>query len=547
MCQLQSRVFQLSSHYTAVLYRLQAVETALRDSGRPLPSPIPSMPASSTPNLAPPLMVDPIASPIHLHYSPVSPYPVDPRHPQTAGMSTVPVTYYPSPGKYPSPPMLHPHFHHQHHHSRSLSPSLYRHASSAGHEDGVEGSLNGYGGVTPLSPFVAPLFSPMPTSEVTEAAEQDSTSIVSHSGSDPEGHGSQESGNPASSNAERRRISIESSVMKKKSPETGNGAGSLDPKANRASPPEPRIDMVLDSIEEDEAMHGLGVGEIHPSNLSSSIVSEVSLDSGSQPSVRSGSIPSQADSDIPLSALLPSLAGSDSHPSSPSPHSRTGMILTPNSIPDLLRGDVAFASRSLNGSSSDLSMTLNKGSDGPAVVDSGDLPRSATLLPDFMKVVNGERGNVYYPVTNNAHGIEERLQLPLGRNGRSDAGSSSERLGSSSGQPSRSVSRASGISTDADPQRHWEKQHPNGHVILTGSTGKGEGNRGRHASPHPLKQLPLIDGMEDATLGNEKGLVHEPVYASLAHTPAQLMEIQKMREVSTRRRTPMTSPGITGE
>ncbi|WWC97623.1 hypothetical protein V866_004507 [Kwoniella sp. B9012] len=179
--ELQSRLAQMQQLYTTALSRLSTYESTLRDSGimlPPLPSPIP--------------MLHP--------QSPLPPMPTSPYVPSPGPGRNTPIMgggfiSYPSPGMYPSP-MLHPTHTHYHHHTHSHSPSPYRRTSSFVGAPNGNGEMISYP-MDPMDPMGGPLDIGSSTMPIG----------LGH----PNGYGHE-----GEKDRERRRQSIESSVLKKK-------------------------------------------------------------------------------------------------------------------------------------------------------------------------------------------------------------------------------------------------------------------------------------------------------------------------------------------
>ncbi|WWC67360.1 uncharacterized protein I206_101268 [Kwoniella pini CBS 10737] len=183
--ELQSRLAQMQQLYSTALNRLSTCENALRDSGimlPPLPSPIP----------------------MHMPHSPLPPMPNSP-YVSSAGRNTpimggfIP---YPSPGMYPSP-MLHPNPHYPHNHH---SPNPYRRTSSF---------TNGHSPVPVLSPgIIIGNGNGNGVEEINGLYPMDIGSSTM-----PIGLGHPVSNGEFDEDRERRRQSIQSSVLKRKFPQ----------------------------------------------------------------------------------------------------------------------------------------------------------------------------------------------------------------------------------------------------------------------------------------------------------------------------------------
>ena len=186
--QLTTRLTQISSQYTATLHRLGALENLVREAG---------VQAQAASNGLSPLPTP--ASPYGFGFA-ASPQPS--------------LSSYISPGMYPSP-VLHPHFQpHSHlappHASQSMSPGTPRRASTSGGEDAaaLAGAIHpglGYGFSMP--PSAANSGQPSPGSN----------------------------GGYEMSSADLRRISIESSVMKRKPGTSGTSTSRSDSASDHSS------------------------------------------------------------------------------------------------------------------------------------------------------------------------------------------------------------------------------------------------------------------------------------------------------------------------
>ncbi|WWC90239.1 uncharacterized protein L201_005172 [Kwoniella dendrophila CBS 6074] len=237
--ELQSRLAQIQQLYTTALSRLSTCESALRDSG---------------------IMLPPLPSPIPLHL-PQSPLPMMPGPPYapSPGRNTPIIggTFmpYPSPGMYPSPmPMLHPNLIHTHSHSHShqQSPSPYRRSSSMNSNNFINNGLAGNGSTPPFSPGF----------NGNGLGEQNgSLSYPMDIGSStmPIGLGHPVNNGQGENQIERekRRQSIESSVMKKKIlPLTSNSSSSPSTIDNSNSSIS-TSGSVVESVDEDKVTEAI--------------------------------------------------------------------------------------------------------------------------------------------------------------------------------------------------------------------------------------------------------------------------------------------------
>ncbi|OCF45000.1 hypothetical protein I317_01051 [Kwoniella heveanensis CBS 569] len=312
--ELQARLSQLQHMNNALLNRLGTYETVLRETGiilPPPPSPIP--------------MHIPQSSPLQMPTSPFAPSPVPGRSASMGGF--IP---YPSPGMYPSP-MLQPNPHYPvHPHAHSSSPTPFRRlsglqnafVSSPGLEDGLNGSL------TPgLTGF------PMDIGSSTMPIGL--------------GHPTSYGGPEVSQDRERRRQSIESSVLKKKVKEmTITSEGELK------QPIEEEEDLQSgDRIEIPIVSNG-------PSSQSGS---------GSGPKSGFGS----------ESMSEPNSSASNSHPSSP--RSAASALPPPTNGETLAIDQNGVSTHSLNVSTSTVKTQVTSSSGNGLRV-----------------ILDGERGNVYY-------------------------------------------------------------------------------------------------------------------------------------------------------
>ncbi|WWC57535.1 uncharacterized protein I303_100067 [Kwoniella dejecticola CBS 10117] len=185
--ELHSRLAQMQQLYSTALNRLSTCESALREQGimlPPLPSPVP----------------------MHLPQSPLPPMPQSPYAPSPGRNTPIMGGFipYPSPGMYPSP-MLHPNPHYPHPHSHSPSP--YRRTSSF-----TNGHGHGHGliPVNGLSPGIM-IANGGGNEELNGLYPMDIGSSTM-----PIGLGHPVSNGEQEEDRERRRQSIESSVLKKK-------------------------------------------------------------------------------------------------------------------------------------------------------------------------------------------------------------------------------------------------------------------------------------------------------------------------------------------
>ncbi|KAK1920546.1 hypothetical protein DB88DRAFT_475820 [Papiliotrema laurentii] len=275
--ELNARLSHVSSQFTAALHRINVLESMFRESGQPFPPVSPGLapgPPGHSPGLAPGLSPGPLPNG---HLQPM-PSPLPPASPFAMGFGPSPRAVsggfvpYPSPAMYPSP-MLHPHFGHPPNPS-PLPP--FRRASMTGVD---EPSLAG-----PLTPG-------HPTANGSGIFPFDLGIMPAPSPAQP-----MPNGNGPLSAADLRRMSIESSVMKKKKEAAKSGSESGEDSSRGLE--------ALPDVDETGSVHGLGMGELDVG--------------GSEPMQRGG-------------ANGESGSGS-SHPSSPSPPTRASMLLTPGSI-----------------------------------------------------------------------------------------------------------------------------------------------------------------------------------------------------------------------
>ena len=408
-CQLTTRLTQISSQYTATLHRLGALENLVREAGAQAQAQAQAQGQASN-GLAP---LSTPASPYDGFGFAPSPQP---------GLSP-----YLSPGMYPSP-MLHPHFHTypQQHHPRSMSPGTLRPASTAGGEDAaaLAGAIHpglGYG------------FS-MPS---TAGAGAGSSTQLS-----PALNGSYEM-----SSADLRRISIESSVLKRKPGTSGTTSTSRSDSASDQG------SQRGDSVEGG----GLGVGDISRNGPT------ISEEGEEEEEVE---IDEDAEGNPSLSL---------SHPSSPSPPNASTMLLTPASA-DLFQRTISDGSE--NGLSARVAGSSSNGG------SSSDL----SSLNGIKVISDGDRGNVYYPDNANANG-DATLRL----NGK----------------------------VLQIPAPLLESTNGNVDVGLC-ENGVDEVNGERER-------------------GDEVDEEYTPMFASLAHTPAQLVEFKRMRDDALKNKRPRAS------
>ena len=308
--------------------------------------------------------------------------------------------------------MLHPHYHGA---SHSHSPSPFRRTSPSGLRDDAQaagllppGQPAAVNGAFTSDLGIMPLGSPASVQQPTSTA------------------------NGGLSPADLRRLSIESSVLKKKPQHPTSDSGDSSPRAE--SDPLPDIDEV--------SSKGLGVGEL-------SIVEEAFTDPmGGQELSDGGSREGRGDNN-----------STDSHPSSPSPPNRASMLLTPAS-PDLFH-----CALSINGSQTPEIAFLSSG--GGSRCDLSVPLQSIEVMHD------GEKGNVYYH------------SAPASEIGE----------GGSDG--------VSALDTDMSTRSAAYREK---------STENGSDENG------------------------DSKVEYTPMFASLAHTPQQLVEIQRMREDALRAR-----------
>lgn len=330
---------------------------------------------------------------------------------------------FPSPGMFPSP-MLHPNFH-SHSYPHSHSPSPFRRASTSGPADELAGPL------TPGHPTPPP-----------------------GSGQFPFDLGIMPSPSPANVNpsplkgpptpADLRRMSIESSVLKKKVQQPRSDRSESGEESNRGSDPLPDID-------ETTSVQGLGMGEV---GGSSSIETAASIngESGTASHGRDSGAGEENES-IP----------SSSHQSSPSPPNRRSMLLTPAPA-DVFHG------------------ALVQGTDTPDAFDQQQR-EGMSGITDIKVIADGERGNLYYREMGDRSSFSSDSAHANGQNGHSNGANG----------------HANGHSHDAD------------HVSL---------------NDEDEEELVDADAAGDSRLKED----YVPMFASLAHTPQQLAEIQRMRE-----------------
>jgi len=251
--------------HDAALYRLDTLERLIRESGSPVPppSPLPMLHLQSSTSPIPP------PSPFGMQTAP------------SLGLAYIP---YPSPGMYPSP-ILHPY----HYAQPSNSRKLMRRSSN--------GELNGNDSVGALS-----------SGQLMPSRQPSGAYPSIGSGTMPLGSPAIRVPSPSSlregqsSAADLRRLSIESSVLKKKiKPKSGSESG--ESSSNRAGS-EPLI-------EANESLEGLGfvVEGADGNRLATISVPNVSSQGNSNSGEGSTS--------------------SSSHPASPSPQPRSHILVTP--------------------------------------------------------------------------------------------------------------------------------------------------------------------------------------------------------------------------
>ncbi|RXK38423.1 hypothetical protein M231_04332 [Tremella mesenterica] len=219
--EMSNRITQMSQMYSAAIVRLSALENLVRDAGRAIPPPTPSVPMNVPPHLLHPTLS--LGSPYNTQFT---------GSPGPPGRNSPMYLPYPSPGMYPSP-MLHPHFQASSHHPHPHSPSPYRQSSMGNEEISLAGPLTPGQGNHPGSGMIP---SPSPNGLHTPYPPELGLGVPNPSGLSP---------------ADLRRLSIESSVLKKKALKEGSDSGD--------SRPEPILEHEHDPSHKVE---GLGMGTI---------------------------------------------------------------------------------------------------------------------------------------------------------------------------------------------------------------------------------------------------------------------------------------------
>ncbi|KAK8844809.1 hypothetical protein IAR55_006659 [Kwoniella newhampshirensis] len=201
---LQHRLSQLHQLYTSVIQRLASFEMVLRENGATIPPPASPIPLQF-----------PQSGPVPI--LPTSPYNASPGRHTPLGGNFIP---YPSPGMYPSP-MLHLGAYHtnSHGHSHSASPSPFRRSSEA--------RAGGSNGMSPIphgvhegdsSSLAGPLTPGLLGEGGLYAMDIGSSTMPIGRGIPPSGDSEEVHSDAHALNAlnQRRRFSIESTVLKKK-------------------------------------------------------------------------------------------------------------------------------------------------------------------------------------------------------------------------------------------------------------------------------------------------------------------------------------------
>ncbi|WVF66787.1 hypothetical protein IAT40_001529 [Kwoniella sp. CBS 6097] len=310
--ELQARLSQLQHMHNSLLNRLGTYETALRETGiilPPPPSPIP--------------LHIPQSSPLPMPTSPFAPSPVPGRSASMGGFMS-----YPSPGMYPSP-MLQPNPHYPVH-PHAHSPTPYRRLSGLPNgfvaTPGLEDGLNG-----PMTPGLTGY--PMDIGSSTMPIGL--------------GHPTSLGNGELSEERERRRQSIESSVLKKKVKEMSTIEGELK-----------------QSIEEEDVQAD---DRIPITTTSNGVGSRSGSGSGSKFGFGSESM-----SELNSSA-------SNSHPSSPRSAASALRPLSNGDVPAVVETGAGAGADGLNASTSTSKTHV-----------------TASSSNGLRVVSDGERGNVYY-------------------------------------------------------------------------------------------------------------------------------------------------------
>ncbi|WWD22637.1 hypothetical protein CI109_107130 [Kwoniella shandongensis] len=205
---MQSRLAQLHQMYTSAIQRLASFEIALREHGASIPPPPSPLPLQFPQNSPMPMM-------------PMSPYAPSPGRNTPMGGVFMP---YPSPGGYPSP-MLHSAAYHSHSHgqSHSASPNPFR--RSSGMINGLHpGSLGSND--TEVSNLAGPLTPGILSGGGLYGMDIGSSTLPIGAVVLPPA-GSEEANGSRQSLAERRRFSIESTVLKKKVKDEKEASGEI--------------------------------------------------------------------------------------------------------------------------------------------------------------------------------------------------------------------------------------------------------------------------------------------------------------------------------
>ena len=233
---MNNRLGQLNQMYSAAIGRLNALESIAREAGRAIPPPTPSIPMTIPQHMLAVQSPLPLPSPYNTQFaqSPIA----------MQGRNSPMYHPYPSPGMYPSP-MLHPHYPSQPH---THSPSPYRRASAT-----EDGSLAGLAG--PLTPGMSGMVpSPSPSGIHTPYPSDMGMGL-------PNGGLALPAAQNGLSAADLRRMSIESSVMKKK-PARVEGSDSGDSREPIAEGQEGSQQGDGETI----GLNGLGIGAVNGAN-----------------------------------------------------------------------------------------------------------------------------------------------------------------------------------------------------------------------------------------------------------------------------------------